>query len=57
MNHEALQELLQERDRVVAAASEFEAIDCQVIENEAIRELGRIVMETSNDDSAVFSST
>lgn len=42
---------------IVAASAEFEGINCLVIESEEIRELGRIVMETSSDDCAVFSST
>lgn len=57
MNYEELNQLLEERDRIVANSDEFEGINSLVIESEEIRELGRIVLEISSEDCAVFSST
>lgn len=57
MNYEELNQLLEERDRIVAISAEFEGINSLVIESEEIRELGRIVLEISSEDCAVFSST
>ena len=57
MNYDELNQLLEERDRIVAASAEFEGINSLVIESEEIRELGRIVLEISSEDCAVFSST
>lgn len=57
MNCEDLHELLRERDKAINTAAEFEAIDSQSIENEAIRELGKIVMETTAEDGTFYSST
>ena len=57
MTNDELNDLLAQRDQVIAASEEFAEINMSAIENEQIRELGRIVLESSEQDCAVFSCT
>lgn len=53
-----LQELLNKRDALVAGEDTVARIELdEAIENEAIRELGRIVIEVTSDENVVFSTT
>ncbi len=57
MNNDELNDLLDQRDLVISASAEFTDIQTLAIENEQIRELGRIVLETSDKDCVIFSCT
>lgn len=57
MNNEELNDLLVQRDQVIATSEEFSEIGISTIENEEIRELGRIVLENSDQSCTVFSCT
>lgn len=52
-----LNDLLALRDEVINSSEEFADIKADVIENEQIRELGKIVLETSDRDCVMFSCT
>jgi hypothetical protein len=58
MNQPNLEELLQLRDALAANEQNEPTIDYgHVIENDQIRELGRIVTEMASEETFVFSTT
>ena len=55
---EDLPSVLERRDQLVATAPEFDLLKGhELIENEAIRELGDIVLQSSNDETSLYSGT
>lgn len=57
MTTENLNDLLAQRDQLIAVSEEFAEINLSAIEHEEIRELGRIVLETSDARNVIFSCT
>ena len=58
MTPDPLKDLLDKRDALVVDLANSREMDAlQLIENEQIRELGRIVMETTAEETATFSTT
>jgi hypothetical protein len=58
MNPDPLIDLLDKRDALVSDLANCRELDAlQFIENEQIRELGRIVLETSTEETVTFSTT
>jgi len=58
MNIDPTIDLLRQRDMLVASSEEFSAVvQIDSSESDEIRELGRIVLETSEDECVIFSCT
>ena len=58
MTPDPLKDLLDKCDALVVDLANSREMDAlQLIENEQIRELGRIVMETTAEETATFSTT
>jgi hypothetical protein len=55
---EDLSSVLEQRDRLVTSAAEFKLLKGEeLIENEAIRELGQIVLQSTNEETTLYSCT
>ncbi len=58
MTPDPLKDLLDRRDALVVDLAQSREVDAlQFIENEEIRELGRIVLETTTEETVTFSTT